>query len=108
MPSFGAIANMERTARLKAASSQPPIVQLNTQVTAAQKSGDDPTTPLENTSRKRTTMDLGRHEQSTMTSLSKLFSETDLNSHSRAPSYNNATGPLYLRGMSLLYHMRRR
>jgi hypothetical protein len=89
------MANMKRTARLKASGSHAPIVQLHTQIPAAMKSGDDPTTPIENTSRKRTTMDLARHEQITMTSLSKLFSEGP---HSRAPSYNNATGPLYLRG----------
>jgi hypothetical protein len=73
-------------------------VQLHTQIPEAQKSGDDPTTPLEGTSRKRTTMDLMNSERTTMTSLSKLFSETTM-SGSRAPSYNNATGPLYLRGM---------
>ena len=94
-PSLGSMASMKRTARLKASDSHAPIVQLHTQIPAVQKSGDDPTTPLENTSRKRTTMDLMPHEQTTMTSLSNLFSESP---NSRAPSYNNATGPLYLRG----------
>ena len=97
MPSLGSIANMKRTARLKVSDSHPPIVQLHTQIPEAQKSGDDPTTPLESTSSKRTTMDLMRHDQTTMTSLSKLFSETAMMPGSRAPSYNNATGPLYLR-----------
>ncbi|KAF2825448.1 hypothetical protein CC86DRAFT_371111 [Ophiobolus disseminans] len=107
MPSLGAIANMKRTARLKVSDSHPPIVQLHTQIPEAQKSGDDPTTPLENTSRKRTTIDLMRQEQATMTSLSNLFSDTAMMSGSRPPSYNanisqppsynNATGPLYLR-----------
>jgi hypothetical protein len=88
----------KRTARLKVSGSHPPIVQLHTQIPQAQKSGDDPTTPLDNTGRKRTTMDRVSSEQTTMTSLSKLFSDTTM-SGSRAPSYNNATGPLYLRGM---------
>lgn len=88
----------KRTARLKVSDSHAPIVQLQRQIPEAQKSGDDPTTPLENTSRKRTTMDLMRQEQTTMTSLTKLFSDSATMSGSRAPSYNNATGPLYLRG----------
>ncbi|KAH3913885.1 hypothetical protein HBH56_095580 [Parastagonospora nodorum] len=96
-PSLGSISNMpKRTARLKVSDSHPPIVQLHAQVPEATKSGDDPTTPLDNSSRKRTTMDVVTSERTTMTSLSKLFSETTV-SHSRAPSYNNATGPLYLR-----------
>jgi hypothetical protein len=99
LPSLGSVANMsKRTARLKVSGSHPPIVQLHTQIPQAQKSGDDPTTPLDNTGRKRTTMDRVSSEQTTMTSLSKLFSDTTM-SGSRAPSYNNATGPLYLRGM---------
>ena len=101
LPSIGSVANMKRTARLKVSDSNPPIVQLHTQIPEAQKSGDDPSTPLENTSRKRTTTDLMRHERTTMTSLSKLFSETATMPGSQAPSYNNATGPLYLRGMPL-------
>jgi hypothetical protein len=97
--SLGSIANMsKRTARLKVSDTHPPIVQLHTQIPEAQKSGDDPTTPLDNSSRKRTTMDAVTSEQTTMTSLSKLFSDNTM-PHSRAPSYNNATGPLYLRGM---------
>ncbi|KAF2026562.1 hypothetical protein EK21DRAFT_73897 [Setomelanomma holmii] len=96
MPSLGA-STTKRTARLKVSDSHAPIVQLQRQIPEAQKSGDDPTTPLENTSRKRTTMDLMRQERTTMTSLSKLFSETAMMPGSRAPSYNNATGPLYLR-----------
>ncbi|KAH8707553.1 hypothetical protein GQ44DRAFT_628567 [Phaeosphaeriaceae sp. PMI808] len=86
----------KRTARLKMSDSHPPIVQLHTRIPEAQKSGDDPTTPLENTSRKRTTLDLTTADRTTMT-LSKLFSETSAISASRAPSYNNATGPLYQR-----------
>ncbi|KAF1912126.1 hypothetical protein BDU57DRAFT_560024 [Ampelomyces quisqualis] len=84
----------KRTARLNA-----PMVQLHSQIPAAQKSGDDPTTPLEGTSRKRTTMDLMNSERATMTSLANLFSEPTM-SASRAPSYSNATGPLYLRALA--------
>jgi hypothetical protein len=100
LPPLGSIANMtKRTTRLKVSDTHPPIVQLHTRIPEAQKSGDDPTTPLESPSRKRTTLDLMPSEQSTMTSLSKLFSGTPMMPGSRAPSYNNATGPLYLRGM---------
>lgn len=101
LPSLASAANMsKRTARLKVSDSHPPIVQLHTQIPPAQKSGDDPSTPLESSSRsrKRTTMDLLNSDMNgaTMTSLSSLFSATTV-SASRAPSYNNATGPLYLR-----------
>jgi hypothetical protein len=97
------LANMpKRSARLRLSDThRAPIVQLHTRIPEAQKSGDDPSTPLENTSRKRTTMDLTQSEHTTMTSLSNLFSGTAITSHSRAPSYNNATGPLYLRSMPL-------
>ncbi|KAF2124025.1 hypothetical protein P153DRAFT_361645 [Dothidotthia symphoricarpi CBS 119687] len=92
-----ALANMtKRTARLKVSDEHPPIVQLHTQIPRAQKSGDDPSTPLENKSRKRTTHDLVGNEHATLTTLSRLFGETTM-ANSRAPSYNNATGPLYLR-----------
>jgi hypothetical protein len=99
IPSLNALANMpKRTSRTNTPDAHPPIVQLHSQIPAAQKSGDDPTTPLEDPTRKRTTIDTLNSQQTTMTSLSKLFSETTI-PHSRAPSYNNATGPLYLRGM---------
>lgn len=101
LPSLASVANMaKRTARLKVSDSRPPIVQLHTQIPPAQKSGDDPSTPLESPSRsrKRTTMDSFNADLggATMTSLSSLFSATTVPA-SRAPSYNNATGPLYLR-----------
>jgi hypothetical protein len=100
MPSLNTLTNMpKRTARINVSDTHPPIVQLHNQIPPAQKSGDDPTTPLED-NRKRTTMDTLNSQHTTMTSLSKLFSETTI-PHSRAPSYNNATGPLYLRGMSI-------
>jgi hypothetical protein len=95
-PSLGSMAT--RSGRLRVSEQHPPIVQLQTQIPEAQKSADDPNTPLESPSR-RTTMDLMRHERTTMTSLSKLFSDSMMPG-SRAPSYNNATGPLYLRGLS--------
>jgi hypothetical protein len=84
-PSLGAISGMaKRSGRLRV-SEHPAIM----------KSSDDPNTPQESPGR-RTTTDLMRHERTTMTSLSKLFSDTAMPG-SRAPSYNNATGPLYLR-----------
>lgn len=88
-----------RTARLKVADQHSPIVQLHTQIPEALKSADDPTTPLENEGGRRTTLDLMNSERSTMASLSKLFSDTAAMPGSRAPSYHNATGPLYLRSM---------
>ncbi|KAH7381200.1 hypothetical protein DE146DRAFT_278707 [Phaeosphaeria sp. MPI-PUGE-AT-0046c] len=101
LPSLASVANMsKRTARLKMSDAHPPIVQLHTQIPPAQKSGDDPSTPLEtpSRSRKRTTMDSLNSDMhgATMTSLSSLFSATTIPA-SRAPSYTNATGPLYLR-----------
>ncbi|KAF1850147.1 uncharacterized protein K460DRAFT_270992 [Cucurbitaria berberidis CBS 394.84] len=87
----------QRTARLKLSDEHPPIVQLQTQIDQAQKSADDPNTPLESDSRTRTTMDLMRFEHTTRTDINRLFSESANMPGSRAPSYNNATGPLYLR-----------
>jgi hypothetical protein len=102
LPSLAPLTMAKRNVRLTVSDTHmAPIVQLHTRIPEAQKSGDDPSTPLENTSRKRTTMDLTQSEHTTMTSLSNLFSGTAITSHSRAPSYNNATGPLYLRSMPL-------
>lgn len=98
MPSLASIASMtKRTSRLKVSDEQPPIVQLQTRIEQAQKSADDPTTPLETQGRRRTTMDLMRTEHSVRTDISSLFSESVAGCGSRAPSYSNATGPLYLR-----------
>jgi hypothetical protein len=89
----------KRAARLKVSDEHPlPIVQLQTRIDQAQKSADDPTTPLENETGRRTTMDLMRSEHAVRTDISRLFSESVAGAGSRAPSYNNATGPLYLRG----------
>lgn len=100
MPSLANIATMsKRAARLKVSDEHPlPIVQLQTRIDQAQKSADDPTTPLENETGRRTTMDLMRSEHAVRTDISRLFSESVAGAGSRAPSYNNATGPLYLRG----------
>jgi hypothetical protein len=88
-----------RPARLQVSGDRPPIVQLQTRIDQAQKSADDPNTPLETDSRRRTTLDLMRSENSVRTDISRLFSESANMPGSRAPSYNNATGPLYLRGV---------
>lgn len=104
MPSLANIAGMtRRTARLNALEERPPIVQLQTRIDQAQKSADDPNTPLEPDTGRRTTMDLMRGEHSVRTDISRLFSESVAGSGSRAPSYNNATGPLYLRGIASMY-----
>ncbi|KAF2848648.1 hypothetical protein T440DRAFT_469992 [Plenodomus tracheiphilus IPT5] len=98
MPSLANIASMtKRTSRLKISDEQAPIVQLQTRIEQAQKSADDPTTPLETEGRIRTTMDLMRAEHTVRADISMLFSESVAVSGSRAPSYSNATGPLYLR-----------
>jgi hypothetical protein len=99
MPSLANNPSMTmRTARLPVSDERAPIVQLQTRIDQAQKSADDPNTPLESESRRRTTMDLMRSENAVRTDISRLFSESANMAGSRAPSYNNATGPLYLRG----------
>ena len=103
MPSLANIASMtKRTARANLPDDRAPIVQLQTCIDQAQKSADDPTTPLESDPRRRTTMDLMRTEHAVRTDLSRLFSDSAAASGSRAPSYSNATGPLYLRGTCFL------
>jgi hypothetical protein len=100
MPSLANVPSMTmRTARLQVSDARPPIVQLQTRIDQAQKSADDPNTPLEPESSRRTTMDLMRSENVVRTDISRLFSESANMPGSRAPSYNNATGPLYLRGL---------
>lgn len=101
LSSLAAVASMtKRTSRLKLGDDHTPIVQLQTQIPSVQKSGDDPTTPLDTPGKKRTTIDLVGNEYATINSLSGLFAGGTSMSHSRAPSYNQATGPLYLRGTS--------
>lgn len=96
MPSLANIASMtKRISRFKVSDQHSPIVQLHTGIDQAQKSGDDPTTPLESSSRKRTTLDLMASEQAVRSEIGSLFSDSV---GSRAPSYSNATGPLYTRG----------
>ena len=99
LSSLAAVASMtKRTSRLKLADDHTPIVQLQTQIPSVQKSGDDPTTPLDTPGKKRTTIDLIGNEYAAVTTLSRLFADGSSMSNSRAPSYNQATGPLYLRG----------
>lgn len=87
----------QRASRLKISEERLPIVQLQTRIEQAQKSADDPTTPLETDTRRRTTLDLMRTEHTVRADIGRLFSESVTTSGSRAPSYTNATGPLYLR-----------
>jgi hypothetical protein len=96
MPSLANLSSMPK--RIARPHDRQPIVQLQTQIEQAQKSADDPTTPLENENGRRTTMDLMRSEHSVRSDISRLFSESANMTGSRAPSYANATGPLYLRG----------
>jgi hypothetical protein len=82
-----------RPARLTVSDEQPPIAQLNTQIPSAQKAVDDPTTPLDSS---RRSGESRRHEYAPLT-LSRLFAGDATMSSSRTPSYNQASGPLYLR-----------
>ncbi|KAF9697499.1 hypothetical protein EKO04_004459 [Ascochyta lentis] len=98
LSSLAAVASMtKRTSRLKLPDDHTPIVQLQTQIPTVQKSADDPSTPLDTPGRKRTTIDLVGHEHAAINTLSRLFTDGPTMAHSRAPSYNQATGPLYLR-----------
>lgn len=109
LSSLAAAASMtKRTSRLKLGDTHPPTVQLQTHIPAVQKSGDDPSTPLDTPGKKRTTLDLVGHEYATVNSLSGLFasSASSAMASSRAPSYSHATGPLYLRGPSSLPNAR--
>jgi hypothetical protein len=99
MPSLANYSSMtSRASRTHASDDRPPIVQLQTRIDQAQKSADDPNTPLEEHGKRRTTLDLMRSEHSVRTDISRLFSESAAMPGTRAPSYTNATGPLYLRG----------
>lgn len=99
MPSLANYSSMtSRASRAHGQEERPPIVQLQTRIDQAQKSADDPNTPLEEQGKRRTTLDLMRTEHSVRTDISRLFSESAAMPGTRAPSYNNATGPLYLRG----------
>lgn len=82
-----------RTARLTVSDEQP-IAQLSTQIPSAQKDVDDPTTPVDSQRSKETR---GR-EYTTLTTLNRLFAGDTTMPASRTPSYNHATGPLYMRG----------
>ncbi|KAF2117102.1 hypothetical protein BDV96DRAFT_644535 [Lophiotrema nucula] len=88
-----AAAMTRRTARLKVSDERPqsPIAPLTARIPSAQKDVDDPTTPVDS----RRSED-GRYT-TTLTTLSRLFAGDATMSTSRTPSYNHATGPLYLR-----------
>ncbi|KAF2192870.1 hypothetical protein K469DRAFT_714888 [Zopfia rhizophila CBS 207.26] len=86
----------KRTARLKLSDEQPSVGPISTAIPQAQKSTDDPTTPLDNQKSKETR---GR-EYTTLTTLSRLFAGDAPMSASRTPSYNQVAGPLYLRSSS--------
>ena len=105
LSSLAAAASMtKRTSRLKLADDHAPIVQLQTQIPTVQKSGDDPTTPLDTPAKQRSTIDLFGSDYPAVTTLSRLFADGSSMSNTRAPSYNQATGPLYLRGASVCRH----
>jgi hypothetical protein len=94
LATLSGVANMKRTARLKVSDQQPsPIVQFSARIPSAQKDADDPTTPPD--SRRNT---WGR-DYSALTTLSRLFAGDGTMPNSRTPSYNQASGPLYMRGM---------
>jgi hypothetical protein len=89
-------AAMKRNARLAVLDSQPqPIVQFTSQIPSAQKDADDPTTPPDASNSRESNR--GR-EYTTLTTLSRLFAGDGTMPSSRTPSYNHASGPLYMRG----------
>ncbi|KAF1935477.1 hypothetical protein EJ02DRAFT_460334 [Clathrospora elynae] len=102
-PSHYATGNLSSFRSLSSSRSMPslatPIAQLQTRIDQAQKSADDPSSQLESEGRRRTTLDLIPGEHSVRTDINRLFSESAMLG-SRAPSYNNATGPLYLRALT--------
>lgn len=89
-------AAMKRNARRQVLDAQPPpIVQFSSQIPSAQKDADDPTTPPDSSNSRENTR--GR-EYTTLTTLSRLFAGDGTMPSSRTPSYNQASGPLYMRG----------
>ena len=96
LATLASVASMKRNARLKALDAQPPpIVQFSSQIPSAQKDADDPTTPPDSNNSRDNTR--GR-EYTTLTTLSRLFAGDGNMPSSRTPSYNQASGPLYMRG----------
>jgi hypothetical protein len=97
LATLAGVASMKRNARLKVMDAQPPppIVQFSSQIPSAQKDADDPTTPPDSSNSRDNTR--GR-EYTTLTTLSRLFAGDGTMPSSRTPSYNQASGPLYMRG----------
>lgn len=95
LATFAALPSMKRSQRMRPHEDPPPIVQFSTQIPSAQKAQDDPTTPPDSKPARESRR--GR-EYTTLTTLSRLFAGNDTMPSSRAPSYNQATGPLYMRG----------
>ncbi|ORY17458.1 hypothetical protein BCR34DRAFT_555486 [Clohesyomyces aquaticus] len=99
----GSSAMTKRTARLTISDEQPMPSHISAGIASAQKDADDPTTPIDGKGSKDTR---GR-EYNTLT-LSRLFAGDTTVPTSRAPSYNQAAGPLHLRspeGASLPDHL---
>lgn len=95
LATLASIANMKRSQRTRATDDPPPIAQFSSQIPSAQKATDDPTTPPDS----KPTADSRGREYTTLTTLSRLFAGSDAMPCSRAPSYNQANGPLYMRGL---------
>jgi len=96
LATLASVASMKRNARLKVLDAQPPpIAQFSSQIPSAQKDADDPTTPPDSNNSRENTR--GR-EYTTLTTLSRLFAGDGTMPSSRTPSYNQASGPLYVRG----------
>lgn len=92
----GASTMARRSARLTVSDEQPAMVQMNSQIPSAQKAVDDPTTPVDNQSNETRARDY-----TTANAIGRLFVGDATMPSSRTPSYTQATGPLYLRGMSM-------
>ncbi|KAJ4298823.1 hypothetical protein N0V90_004065 [Kalmusia sp. IMI 367209] len=90
------VANMKRSQRTRVSDDPQPIAQFTTQIPSAQKATDDPSTPPDS----RRSRDIRGREYTTLGTLSRLFTSNDAMPSSRAPSYNQASGPLYMRATS--------
>ncbi len=105
LPSLANLASMtKRFSRQRISEEHLPIVPFQPRIDRAQKSADDPTTASDSSRRRRTTVDLMMAEHATRADINTLFSDSAMPG-SRAPSYNNATGPLHSRGIYQTYEI---
>ncbi|CAI6331944.1 unnamed protein product [Periconia digitata] len=94
LQTLAGVASMKRNSRLKVSGEQSsPSTHFARRIPSAQKDADDPTTPPDSAKDRESQ---GR-EYTTLTTLSRLFAGDATMMNTRTPSYNQATGPLYVR-----------